>query len=114
MSRRKGLKNLKSYFLIFLRKTTYELSAKVSSENVSVVKHVLEKLIGTNGNIRMTENAIEIHAKLEGESARDLNRLFLSEMRRAEKRTRFRSEWRHNNIIETFFDYVPKGVRRVE
>jgi hypothetical protein len=75
---------------------------------------VLENLIGTSGKISMTKDSIEIRAKLEGESARDLNRLFLSEMRRAEKRTRFRSEWRHNNIVETFFDYVPKGVRRVE
>jgi hypothetical protein len=92
----------------------FDLSATVSSDNPSAVKPVLEKIIGSNGSIKETDDGFEIHARLEGESAKDFNRLLLSEMRRAEKRTRLRSEWTSNKTVERFFDYVPKGTRKIE
>lgn len=55
-----------------------------------------------------------MEAELEGESARDLNRMILSELRRAEKRTRIRAEWTSSNIVERFFDYVPKGTCKAQ
>jgi hypothetical protein len=40
--------------------------------------------------------------------------MLLSELRRAEKRTRIRTEWVFSgNTVEKFFDYVPKGTRRL-
>jgi hypothetical protein len=93
---------------------TFRLSAKVSSNNPSAIKPALERLIGNSGTIKATEDGFEIVAELEGESAKDLNRNLLSEMRRAEKRTRLRAEWTVGDTVEKFFDYVPKGTRKIK
>jgi hypothetical protein len=92
---------------------SFELRAKVSTDNPEAVKPILDEIIGDNGKIEITDDGFEVEAKLEGESARDLNRMLLSEMRRAEKKTRLRSEWTNNKSVERFFDYVPKGVREI-
>jgi hypothetical protein len=89
------------------------LSARISSDNPSVILPILGKLIGANGTIKRVEDGYEVKAVLEGEDARALNRTLLSEMRKAEKRTRIRAEWTSGNIIEKFFDYVPKGTRKL-
>lgn len=92
----------------------FKLTAKVNSHNPKAVGSVLQRIIETNGKIRSVEGGFEVEAKLKGESAKDLNRTLLSEMRRAEKRTRLRSEWASGNTVEKFFDYVPKGIREVK
>jgi hypothetical protein len=89
----------------------FRLRANVSSDNLAVIKAVLERIIANKGTIRQTDQGFEIEAELEGESAKVLNRTILSELRRAEKRTRIRAEWTSGNTIERFFDYVPKGTR---
>jgi hypothetical protein len=71
-------------------------------------------MIGSKGTIKPTSDGFEIQAELEGESAKDLNRNLLSEMRRAEKKTRLRAEWSSGNTEERFFDYVLKGTRKTE
>jgi hypothetical protein len=91
---------------------TFCLSARISSDNPSAIKPVLERLIGAKGAIRSIEEGFEVQAQLRGEDARALNRTLLSEMRKAEKRTRIRAEWTSGKTIEKFFDYVPKGTRR--
>lgn len=91
----------------------FELVARVSSDSPSAIKPVLEKIIGGHGRITPVEGGFEISAELKGEAARDLNRNLLSELRRAEKRTRIRAEWKSGNTIEKFFDYVPKGIKRL-
>jgi hypothetical protein len=53
-----------------------------------------------------------VEAELSGKSARDLNRMLLSQLRRAERRTRLRAEWTSNGVAERFFDYVSKGKRK--
>jgi hypothetical protein len=45
---------------------------------------------------------------MEGENAKELNRSLLSELRRAERRTRLRAEWTCGETTERFFDYVLK------
>lgn len=50
---------------------------------------------------------------MTGVSAQDCNRSLLSALRRVERRTRLRAEWTAGNVIERFFDYVPKGTRPV-
>jgi hypothetical protein len=91
----------------------FRLSAHISSDNPSGIRSVLERLISGSGTIKSIEEGFEVQADLEGESARALNRMLLSEMRRVEKRTRVRAEWASGNTIEKFFDYVPKRTRKL-
>ena len=97
-----------------LAKKRFKLSARISSANPSAVKPVLERFIGSEGTVTPVEEGFEVNAELEGESAKDLNRMLLSEMRRVEKRTRIRAEWTLDDTIERFFDYVPKGTRKAQ
>ena len=93
----------------------FKLSAKVSSANPSAIKPVLERIVGNNGSIKPTADGFEVTAEFKGESARDLNRMLLSELRRAEKKTRMRSEWTSEDTIEKFFDYdlnKPKKMKQ--
>jgi len=90
----------------------FRLSARISSDNPSGIRPILERIISGKGAIKSIENGFEVEADLEGESARALNRMLLSEMRRVEKRTRIRTEWTSGNTVERFFDYVPKGTRK--
>jgi hypothetical protein len=92
----------------------FRLSARISSDNPSVIRPTLEEIFGGKGTIKPIEEGFEVEAVLEGESARDLNRLLLSEMRKAEKRTRLRAEWAYGNIVERFFDYASKGTRKLD
>jgi hypothetical protein len=94
-------------------KKRFKLSARISSDNPSAIKPVLERIIGDEGTIKPTSEGFEVDAELSGESARDLNRMLLSAMRKVEKKTRIRSEWTLGNTIERFFDYVPKGTRQI-
>ena len=91
----------------------FRLSARISSDDPSTIKPILRRVIGAKGTIKPVQGGFEVEADLAGESARDLNRMLLSEMRKAEKRTRIRAEWMSENTIEKFFDYVPKGTRKL-
>jgi hypothetical protein len=91
----------------------FKLSALVSSANPSAIKGNLERIIGENGSIKPTSDGFEINAEIKGESARDLNRMLLSELRKAEKKTRIRSEWISEGIAEKFFDYALKQTKKV-
>ncbi|MCL5874158.1 MAG: hypothetical protein M1161_02310 [Candidatus Thermoplasmatota archaeon] len=95
-----------------MSKSVFELKAQVSSDNPSSVLEIVRSFIGRKGEAVLNGELIEVRAELEGESAKDLNRMLLSEMRRVEKKTRLRAEWTSNNITERFFDYVSKGVRK--
>jgi hypothetical protein len=91
----------------------YSLNASIRTDNPAAVRPVLERLVPP-GSVTTGAEAgeLRVRAEMEGSSARDLNRALLSELRRAEKRTRLRSEWTSEGIAERFFDYVPKGQRR--
>jgi hypothetical protein len=91
----------------------FKLSAHISSDNPSAIKPVLERIISNKGTIKSTNEGFEVNAELEGESAKELNRTLLSEMRRVEKKTRIRAEYASDNMIERFFDYVPKAAQKV-
>ena len=83
----------------------FKLSASISSDNPSAIKPVLERVIGGKGTVKPTSDGFEVKAELSGESARDLNRMLLSEMRKVEKKTRLRAEWTSGDTTERFFDY---------
>jgi hypothetical protein len=91
----------------------YSLRARVSTDNPVAVKPVLSRMV-PHGTITESENGHEflVEGVLEGTSARELNRSLLSELRRAEKRTRLRSEWTSEVVTERSFDYVPKGTQK--
>ena len=91
----------------------FNLSARVSSDDLSAIKPVLERIISNKGTIKSTSEGFEVNAELKGESAKDLNRMILSEMRRVEKKTRIRAEYISDNRIERFFDYVQKATRDI-
>jgi hypothetical protein len=91
---------------------TFKLSARVSSDNPSAIRTVLKQFLGSKRSVKATDEGFEVEAELTGESARDLNRMLLSQMRRVERRTRLRAEWTADGVTERFFDYVPKGRRK--
>ena len=90
----------------------YSLHARVSTDNPVAIKPVLVRMV-PGGTVTLSENGQEfvVDGVCDGSSARDLNRYLLSELRRAEKRTRLRSEWTSELATERFFDYVPKGTQ---
>lgn len=92
----------------------FKLSAHVSSDNPSAVKLVLERIIGSNGSVKPADEGFQVEAELEGKSARDLNRMLLSQMRMAERRTRLRAEWTAEGVRERFFDYAAKRREKLE
>jgi hypothetical protein len=94
-------------------KKKFKLSARISSDNPAAIKPVLERIIGGGGIIKPTGEGFEVNAELDGESAKDLNRMLLSEMRKIVKKTRIRSEWTLGDTTERFFDYVPKATKKI-
>lgn len=87
-----------------------KLQARVSSDNPLAIKPVLERIVGDNGSIKQTADGFEVKAELKGKTARDLNRMLLSELRRVEKKTRLRTEWTFGGATEKFFDYAHKAT----
>ncbi len=90
----------------------FRVVARVSSSNLRAIKPVLEQLIKT-GSVREAEGEFIVEAEMEGDNAKELNRLTLSALRRVEKRTRLRSEWTsENGTTQKFFDYVLKKTTK--
>jgi hypothetical protein len=92
---------------MLVRATEFELSccAPVSPVRVDELPRDIYEI--------WLKDGFEVDAELTGESTRDLNWRLLSEMRKAERRTRLRAEWTADGVIERFFDYVPKGKKKV-
>lgn len=86
----------------------FKLRARVSSDNPSAVEPALKQIITDKGTIRQTDQGFEAEAELKRESAQDLNRTILSELRRMERRTKIRAEWTSSDIVERFFDTCRK------
>lgn len=89
----------------------YLLKAQIDTVNSEGVQAALEDLVGVDG-IMGTNGGFTVMTTKTGESARELNRAFLSALRRVEKRTTLRAEWTYDGVTERFFDYVPKGIRK--
>ncbi len=94
-----------------MTKKRFTLMARVSTDNRQAIKQVLEKLVAKR-SITSTDEGFLVKATMYGERARELNRSLLSVLRRVERKTRLRSEWKSGGITECFFDYVPKGSRK--
>lgn len=86
----------------------FSVVASVNTESPEAVRPVLERLVSKGCVTRMGEKEFRIEAEMEGEDSKELNRSLLSELRRAERRTRLRAEWTCGETTERFFDYVMK------
>lgn len=89
----------------------FQLRATISSDSPRAVRPVIIREIE---GVRLSPlpDGFSVEADVKGENARDLNRGLLTALRKAEKRTRLRSEWTSGGITEKFFDYVPKSQRK--
>lgn len=84
----------------------------MSSSNLQAIKPVLEQLI-KSGSVKEAESEFIVEAEMAGGSAKELNRSFLSTLRRVEKKTRLRAEWTSDNgTTQRFFDYVLKKTTK--
>jgi hypothetical protein len=89
---------------------TLKLKAIVRRSEAAIIRHALEQLPAT-GIVRKAGEEFAVEAEMEGVSARELNRVFLSALRKAEKRTTLRAEWTYEDgTVEKFFDYALKGT----
>ncbi len=71
---------------------------------------MLAQIVG-EATVTEIHDGLHVEGTMEGADAREVNRLLLSALRRAEKRTRLRAEWTGGGCIYRFFDYVPKSTR---
>ena len=89
----------------------FSLVAKVSSDDPAAVEPVLRRLV-RSGSVTREGDSFLVKAEVEGASAKELNRSMLSEIRRAEKRSRLRAEWTsEDGTTQRYFDYVLKGTK---
>ena len=94
-----------------MTKKRFALVARVSTDNRQAIKQVLEELVAKR-SITSIDEGFLVKATMYGDSARELNRSLLSALRRVERKTRLRSEWKSGGTTECFFDYVLKGSRK--
>jgi hypothetical protein len=86
----------------------FSLVATVSTNSGKLIRPVLERLVGKRHVKVVSANEFRIVTKMKGESAKELNRVMLSELRQVEKKTRLRAEWTAGSTTQRFFDYVLK------
>jgi hypothetical protein len=67
----------------------FQLRPRVNSANPQAIRPVLENLI-TQGSVTAGKEEFLVEARMEGESAKELNRFLLSSLRRVENRTGLR------------------------
>ena len=88
----------------------FSLSATVSTDSPLLILPALEGLVGKDSVRRVGGNEFAVETTMNGNDPKDLNRALLSGLRRVEKRTRLRSEWKDGGKTYRFFDYVLKRV----
>jgi hypothetical protein len=70
----------------------FKLKARVNRSDARTIRQALEQL-STKGSVRKAGDEYVVEAAMGGASARELNRTFLSALRKVEKRTTLRAEW---------------------
>ena len=90
----------------------FRLVARVSTDGPERIRPILDDVF-PGAQIREQGGEFVIEATMEGGSAKDLNCTVLSALRKVEKRTRLRAEWRaEDDQVYRFFDYVLKSTGR--
>ena len=95
-------------------KQRFALDARVDTDSPEPVRRVLRDLFGEGAfDPGGKPGEFIVRGRMEGSSAKDLNRDLLSTLRRAEKKTRLRAQWTgRDGTIYRFFDYVLKKESR--
>ena len=89
-----------------------KLKARINRSDARTILHALEQM-SAKGSVTKEGDEFVVEAEMEGASARELNRTFLSALRKVEKRTTLRAEWTSDDgTSEKFFDYVLKKTVR--
>ena len=82
-----------------------KLKARVNRSDARTIRHALGQL-SAEGSVKKAGNEFVVEAEMEGASARELNRMFLSALRKVEKKTTLRAEWvSEDGTTERFFDH---------
>lgn len=63
-----------------------KLKARVNCSDARTIRHALEQL-SAKGSVRKAGDEFVVEVEMEGANARELNRMFLSALRKVEKRT---------------------------
>ena len=86
----------------------FKLKARVSRSDARTIRHALDQLRAMCVVKKDAEDFI-VEGKMEGASAKELNRALLSALRKVAKKTTLRAEWTSSDgTTERFFDYVLK------
>jgi phosphoribosylformylglycinamidine (FGAM) synthase PurS component len=89
-----------------------KLKAQVSRSEAQTIRRALKQL-AAKGSIRKADEDFVVEAEMEGTSAKEMNRILLSALRKVERKATIRTEWTSgDNITERFFDYVLKKTIR--
>ena len=86
----------------------FNLKARINRSAARTIRQALNQL-AAKGSVGKDGDEFVVEAEMEGASARDLNRTFLSALRKVAKKTTLRAEWTSNDgTSERFFDYALK------
>jgi len=86
----------------------FTLKARINRSDARTIKQALDQL-AAKGSVTKEGDEFVVEAEMEGARARELNRRFLSALRKVEKRTTLRAEWTSDvGTTERFFDYILK------
>lgn len=88
----------------------FALVADILTEEPAKIHKVLVELVGVNAMLR-TDRGFWVRTTMEGRSAAELNRIFLSSIRRCETKVRLKAEWTHGQTTERFTDFDPHDRR---
>jgi hypothetical protein len=85
----------------------FKLKARVSRSDARTIQHALDQL-AARGSVRKEGDEFLVEAEMGGATAKELNRMLLSALRKVQKRTTLRAEWTSDDTTERYFDYVLK------
>jgi hypothetical protein len=87
----------------------FVLGARIHTTDHAGVQIALARLL-PHGSVNPTDEGFRVEAVLEGTSAEDLSRMFLSALRRIDQRVTLHAAWTAAGITEHFFDYTARGT----
>jgi hypothetical protein len=88
-----------------------KLKARINRSDGETIRQALDQ-VAAKGSVRKEGDEFLVEAETEGASAKELNRMLLSALRKVEKRTTLRAEWTCGDTTERFFDYVLKKTTK--
>jgi hypothetical protein len=91
----------------------FTLVARIRTTDPAAIGAVLPTLI-PQGVVTPTAEGFRVEAALEGTSARDLNRMLLSALRRIDRQATMHAAWTSEGTTEHFFDYTARGTRAAQ